>query len=248
MSGGLMTNLEDLRIRLDQMSERIVSRLKDRSRLPSNPPVYIPDAVPIENRSGISFLKFAIEGLEVYHASLGRYEYSDQHPILGVSLPKSSITRIGTTTELSREEIKYGDTMLAFYNTIPPELCQNGNEPKTYGETVYIDADLIELMHERINTIGRYVAQSKFDTNPNILKTVGDDVLIREALRNVKREDSVVEQAKETSAKYNLDPKITERVFRWLIKETVNVEVSYLKCLARSDPNTTTKTKILTKS
>ncbi len=242
-----MTNLEDLRIRLDQMSERIVSRLKDRSRMPLNQPVYIPDAVPIEGRSGISFLQFAIEGLEVYHASLGRYEYRDQHPILSVALPKSPIARIGTTTELSGEEIKISEDMLAFYQTIPRELCQKGDEPKTYGETVYIDADLIELMHERINTIGRYVAQSKFDSNSDILKTTGNDEQVKEVLRNVKREDAVVEKAKEMAVKYNLDTKVTERVFRWLIKETIDIEVTYLKCLARSDSNGT-KAKMLSKA
>ena len=242
-----MMNLEDLRVRLDQMSERVVSRLKDRSRMPLNQPIYTPDAVPIKGRSGTSFLQFAIEGLEVYHASLGRYEYRDQHPILGVALPESSIARKDTTTELSCEEIEISDDILAFYQTIPHELCKKGDEPKTYGETVYIDADLIELMHERINTIGRYVAQSKFDSNPDILKTVGNDELVKDALQNVKREDAVVEKAKETAVKYNLDTKVTERVFRWLIKETVDIEVTYLKCLARLDSNST-KARMLSKA
>ncbi len=62
----------------------------------------------------------------------------------------------------------------------------------------------------------------------------------------MKREDAVVEKAKETAVKYNLDTIVTERVFRWLIKEILNIEVTYLKCLARSDSNSN-KAKILSK-
>jgi chorismate mutase len=235
-----MTNLEDLRIRLDQASERIVSRLKDRSRLPLNWPVYSPDAVPISGRTGISFLQFAIEGLEAYHASLGRYEYRDQHPILSRVLPRSPILRAGTGTDLSDIdmsdiETRISSEMLSFYCGIVPELCREGDDPKTYGETVYVDADLLELMHERIDTIGRYVAHSKFESTPEILQHSDDDQALVLALRNIKREDIVVDKAKETAARYNLDPKVTERVFRWLIKETTDVEVAYLKSLARSN-------------
>ena len=45
-----MLDLNELRVRLDQMTERIVSRLKDRSRFPLNETVYRPDAVPIVGR------------------------------------------------------------------------------------------------------------------------------------------------------------------------------------------------------
>ena len=78
-----MVELGDLRVKLDQMTERVISGLKDRSRLPLNAPVYQPNAVPISGRTDTSLLQFAIEGLESYHASLGRFTYPDQYPVLG---------------------------------------------------------------------------------------------------------------------------------------------------------------------
>ena len=47
-------NLHDLRTKINQMTERIVSRLKDRSRYVLNDAVYRRDAIPIEGRTGIS--------------------------------------------------------------------------------------------------------------------------------------------------------------------------------------------------
>ena len=45
--------LGELRVRLDQMTVRITSRLKDRLRFPENSIIYIPDGVPIVGRSGM---------------------------------------------------------------------------------------------------------------------------------------------------------------------------------------------------
>src|ERR1044071_1096396 len=85
--------LSDLRVRLDQMTERIVMRLKDRSRFPINQRVYQPDGIPIDGRKGISFLEFALEGLEASHASLGRYSCPGEYPLVSRDLPASSVSR-----------------------------------------------------------------------------------------------------------------------------------------------------------
>src|SRR5215216_4313965 len=71
--------LSDLRVRLDQANERIVSRLKDRSRLPVNEQVYLPDKMPLDGMEGKSFLEYALIGLESYQDSLGRFSSADQH-------------------------------------------------------------------------------------------------------------------------------------------------------------------------
>jgi chorismate mutase len=41
----------------------------------------------------------------------------------------------------------------------------------------------------------------------------------------------VVASARETARRYDLDPEVTERVFRWIIDETTRVEVVYLQRL-----------------
>ena len=47
--------------------------MKDKSRLMLNLELYRPDVIKINNKIGISFLEFALDGLKNYHASLGRY-------------------------------------------------------------------------------------------------------------------------------------------------------------------------------
>ena len=121
------------------MTERIISKLKDRSRLMLNLEVYKPDVIKINNKIGISFLEFALDGLENYHASLGRYEYKDQYPIFNKNLFKSMVKRENTETELHNTiEIKIGQELINFYFSILSKLCKEGSNPKTYGETVYI--------------------------------------------------------------------------------------------------------------
>src|SRR5208283_1970635 len=97
--------LSDLRIKLDQMTERIVSRLKDRSRFKLNKSIYLADAIAIAGRNGISFLEFALEGLEQYHATLGRYNYPDQHPLVSSHLPPTPVTREKTDSPISKVQI-----------------------------------------------------------------------------------------------------------------------------------------------
>ena len=74
--------LSGLRVKLNQMTERIVSRLKDRSRYKLNEVVYIPNAIPIESRKDLSFFEYALEGIEKYHETLGRFNFPDQTPLI----------------------------------------------------------------------------------------------------------------------------------------------------------------------
>ena len=46
------------------------------------------------------------------------------------------------------------------------DLYREDDDPTTYGEIIYSDADLILLLHERIN-MGRFIAKSKFQ--PDLL-------------------------------------------------------------------------------
>src|SRR3712207_2238334 len=123
-------DLGQLRIRLDQMTERIVSRFKDRSRFVLNESVYTADAVEIAGRRGISFLQFSLEGLEAYHASLGRFHYPDQYPVLGRELPPSPVARVVTKPDVSRRAISIGDGLIAFYLQILPRLCPPRSEER----------------------------------------------------------------------------------------------------------------------
>ncbi len=229
-----MIHLGELRVRLDQMTNRIVSRLKDRSRFPLNEAVYRPDGVPIHGRSGVSLLQFALEGLEAYHASLGRYDYPDETPLALPVPPTTTVTRTIGRPYIPRLQISLRDDLLSFYDRLLPQLCPPGDDPDTYGETAYVDSDLLELLHERIN-VGRYVAQAKLDRDPGVLDLVRDPERLRAALRDPAREETLINAARSIAVRYELDPDLTADVFRWIVDRTLTVEVAYLQQVARSN-------------
>jgi chorismate mutase len=210
------------------MTDRIVSRLKDRSRFPRNEAVYRPDGVPIRGRSGISFLQFALEGLETYHASLGRYDYPDEAPLFTTPPPTASAARTVTRPHVPRLRTNRRDDLLAFYGELVRRLCPPGDDADTFGETVYVDSDLLMLINERIN-VGRYVAQVKADRDPAILDIVDDSARLAAALRDPAREETLVRIARGIAARYEVDPDLTEAVFRWIVDETMLVEIAYLQ-------------------
>src|SRR5258708_7051218 len=226
-----MMQLGELRVRLDQMTDRIVSRLKDRSRFPLNAAVYRVDAVPIRGRSGISFLQFALEGLEAYHASLGRYDFPDEAPLFTTPTPTATATRTVTRPHVARLRLNRRDDLLAFYEEILRRLCPPGDDTNTYGETVYVDSDLLELINERIN-VGRYVAQVKAERDPSILAAVDDPARLEAELRDPAREETLVRIARGIAARYEVDLDLAEDVFRWIISETMLVEIAYLQQVA----------------
>jgi chorismate mutase len=220
-------NLNDLRTKINQMTERIVSRLKDRSRYVLNDAVYRRDAIPIEGRTGMSFFEFALEQFEQYHASLGRYKFPDQHQLTNITL-HSPVHRWSPPSPVRQVDIELKDEIIAFYSLMLRDLCREGDDPTTYGETVYCDADLIVLLHERVN-IGRFVAESKFQTDPSFSTVVENRDALRTRLRQPKREQTVIDNARKIALNYDLDPDVVERCFRWLITKTIEVEIDYLQ-------------------
>ncbi len=52
---------------------------------------------------------------------------------------------------------------------------------------------------------------------------------------NLRREEKVITNTQAAAMKYDLNPIAGGRVFGWLIKETVNVEVAYLKSLGKRE-------------
>lgn len=223
---GQIGELGELRIKLDQMTERISSRFKDRSRFPLNETVYQPGGVSIAGRPGISLLQFAIEGLESYHASLGRYDYTDQHPVLGLNLPISRVERTVKQTPLPQININISNSLISFYKDLMLKYCKPGDNPESYGETAYIDADLIQLIHERVN-IGRFVADAKGRNDPTIYQLTSDDELLTK-LKDRTREEALIERVRGSAETYQFDPNMAEEAFRWMIDRTIDIEIAYI--------------------
>ena len=224
--------LGELRIKLDQMTERITSRFKDRSRFPVNSPIYQPDGVPIVGRSGISLLQFAIEGLESYHTSLGRYDDPDQYPVLGVNLPLSSVVRTEKRPSLPRININSNDALIPFYQDLVSKYCKPEDDPDSYGETAYVDADLIQMIHERVN-IGRYVAEVKGKTDPSVYDVKSDNNLLISKLKDRTREEALLQKVSNTAQAYELSPDMVVDAFKWIIDKTLDIEIAYIQQVGR---------------
>ncbi|MDP3983335.1 MAG: hypothetical protein Q8Q65_04660 [bacterium] len=226
--------LDVLRSRITKLTSRIIFRLEDRSSFPLNPYVYQPGAVPLPDNSNLSFLESAIKGLEEYHGTLGRWESHDQHPLI-ISAKPATIGRstVGGLPELPNIDINLKDKLLPFYTgTVLPQLCDPKDNPDTYGETVYLDADVLELLNERIN-LGRYVAASKVETDPKIWDIVSNREALINVLRDSEREKIVISGAIEIASRHGLDASLTASLFRWVIDRTMDVEVDYLQGIPR---------------
>ncbi len=227
-----MQSLDTVRRQLSKMTDRLLFRLQDRAGLPLNLPIYQRDGVPIIDRGGVSLLEFAVEKLEAYHSLLGRYEYPDQYPIMGTDIQASAVRRSVGITAIPRVDITLRDALFAFYpNELLPRLCTPETDPDTFGETAYVDADLLELLHQRIN-LGRYVARVKAEQDANIMAIAHDSDALINVLRDPAQEDRVLAAVRNGAAKYGLDGDIAAFVFRWIIEQTIHVEVVYLQGLA----------------
>lgn len=220
-------DLTTVRRRLDLLNDQIVIRLKERTRFARNAAVYEPGAIRIAGHHGQSLLDFALAGLEIYHASLGRYVYPDQHPIHSGVPTDTPLERVVSAAEvLPPIDLSMAD-MFRFYESLVPQLAPDGDAPETYGECAYVDADIVIRLHERIN-MGRYVAHTKVTRDPSLRALMANPEALRASLVDPQREQEVITGARRLGERYDLNPDIVARVFRWIIEETLNVEVRYL--------------------
>lgn len=222
---------------LTKLTDRILIRLHDRSAFALNQAVYQVDGVRIAERPGMSLLEYALEGMESYHASLGRFVFPDQYAMFRYSVPSTQVSRNPKGPFLPRVEINLKDRLMAFYRTeVLPRICaSDADEADSYGETVYVDADLLELLHERIGK-GRMVAAIKVVANPDIWEVAHDRTALSEALKDPAREEMVIADAIEAgTVRYQLDPDTVNHLFRWIIDQTLDLEVEYLQRLL-ADP------------
>jgi chorismate mutase len=228
-------SIESVRKRLDMMTKDIVIGLEQRSRFLQNSSIYYPDAIPIKDRAGISLLEFSIEGLEKYHASLGRYAYEDQNPVV-LDAKNSEIVLVDFIEKYEKSlksppvknvslDIKVSQDILSFYANFIRLLCIPGEDKTCFGETAYCDANIVETVNERVN-LGKYVANAKLEKNPQLLGMTEKDLI--EKLRSPEREAEMLENVRILSAKYGTNKNLADMFFKWIIDETLKVEADYV--------------------
>jgi chorismate mutase len=221
-------DIKDLRVRLDQITEQIISGLKDRSRFPLNILVFTE-----KFSDGLTWIQYRLKKEQDLDAEFGRYEFDDQYPLLfkPEELAKPKKEREAPSNHVRQVYIDVGEDIIEFYISMLPELCKGEEyeDGASYGETTKVDVNNLLLYHERINGLGRHIAQSKIDKNSGILELETDEE-IRKALIDPGREDDVIEKAIEIARKYDLyRPRFIKEFFRGIMNLTLEAEVKYVK-------------------
>jgi chorismate mutase len=149
-----------------------------------------------------------------------------------MDLPDSGVRKEGSLSPLPHLDIKSGDSLIPFYQSLVGRYCEPGDNPDTYGETAYIDADLITIIHDRVN-IGRYVAEVKGESDSSIYEIKDNDELLMAKLKDRPREESLLLKVAATAGKYDLNPAMAVDAFKWMIDKTLDIEIAYLRQVGR---------------
>lgn len=79
------------------------------------------------------------------------------------------------------------------------------SDPESYGETAYVDADLLALLN-RAHQLGRYVAQAKLADDPAVTALLHDRSALDARLRRRDRDEAVVDAARQAASGCDLGP------------------------------------------
>jgi chorismate mutase len=247
----MVVDIEDIRVKLNQYTEKIINGLKDRSRYPVNKGVY--GTIAFDN---LTWFKAMVREYQNKDAKFGRFLYGDQKPIFfeKEELEAPRVERKVPETDVNPVKYDLDGILTDLYLRTVPLICQPGEDPDTYGETADIDARNIILWNERV--LRDDVAEYKWQNKPELMCCITPEA-IRYKLVVPKREKQVIRDAvklarrhelceptwlvkkwralfgKEVKSNYASKGAI-EFIFRSLIDTTVDVEVKYI--LAKRKP------------
>ncbi len=221
----MQSNLFELRIRLDQMTEQIVSGLKNRSRFSLNEGTFTK-----EFAGGKTWFMYRLKAEQDIDSEFGRFLYPDQHPIVfdKKDLAKPIIFREVPKTILKQINIDYSEEIIRAYREVLSEICVHAESLAHYGEVVKMDVDNILLFNERILGAGEFVAQYKLASGLKADSAL-DREKIREQIINPRREEEVVNAAIELAKRYGIKQFGTIGAFmKKIISITTEVEIDYI--------------------
>ena len=212
---------------LDILANEIVIALKKRTRFPHNPQVYEPGLVRTDPT--VSLLHYVLGKVEHTHAALGRYTFASQESFTDTGGIAAIIMRTPPVSPIRRMPSGMGDRLTGFYLGWIREVCHEGTDSDTFGETVTSDVDALLGILERIN-LGKYVAESKYVANPEgFARTGGERAGILELIVKKDREAQVYDLARRLAEHYELESGPVIEVFQWMVDATIDVEVAYVR-------------------
>lgn len=212
---------------LDILANEIAIALKKRSRFVVNASVYVPGLVRGDER--VPLLIQALGTVERQHAELGRYTFATQDAFTDVAGIEPIIERAPPNSSIRPMPSRVGDRIIDFYRDWLDEVCEPGDRPETYGETVTADVGALLAIMERVN-LGKPVAESKFrEHETGIRASNGDRDILLSYIVRADREAAVIAMSERLAERYELPAASVRRVFEFMIATTVDIEVDYLR-------------------
>ena len=242
-----MVDLNQVRDRLNTCSETIILELKKRSRYKTNPEIYIPDTIEVDSAASYELIKpflscsiselsrvdISLKVEEIKYGLLGRYKFHEERALMEGKLPGPLIKSVVNNSEGPKIYWNPKKQIMDFYrNNILTKICEEGIVPRTYGESADSDAQVIINVNQRIS-LGVLVAQSKIEGDSELIKMINDPKALMSSLTYPDREDDVITDAKELAKQYEFDEDVAEELFRWMIIKTKELQVEYIKAIAR---------------
>ena len=217
-------DISDLRVRIDQLNEKIISGLKTRSRFALNKETFSK-----EFADGKTWIMYRLKKEQDLDSEFGRFLYYDQQPFV---FPKEELESAKIQEPenkgLSPVKVDLSSKIIDLYRTTIEQLCEASEDISTYGETTKLDVENILTLNERTAAIGEQVAGYKITQEPALLK-IGDSGKIREQLIYPEREKDVREKMATIAKKYEIkDIEMIKDFAQKLIEITLDSEVNFI--------------------
>ena len=232
---------------LEGLEETIIHRLVDRAQFHANAVAYESGKSGFENATDESLFELRLRHHEEMDAVFGRFVVPEERPFhrdlssasRSVSLPYSPL-RIGDL-----DLVNLTPDIVSAYIDLIPRLCPIGDDGQ-YGSSVEHDVMAIQALGRRIHYGALYVAESKYQSQPDEYQAAIDtgnrgrlvDLLTRpevekRILGRVREKVDYVQATLNTSVRTHVDPETVMALYReTIIPLTKEGEVRYL--LARA--------------
>jgi chorismate mutase len=217
-------DINELRVRIDQLNEKIISNLKTRSNYPVNIKVF-----EEEFSDGLSWFKYRLKKEQDLDSEFGRFMYYDQQPFI---FKKNDLeeSKINEPEHKGTKpiDIDLSEKIIKLYKNTIENICESKEDVRCFGETTKQDVENILTLNERTAGIGEQVAAFKTNENPE-LKNISDFEELRNKLRNVKREEEVINSMINIARKYEIENiSSIEKFAKELIEITLDAEVHFI--------------------
>ena len=234
--------ISEIRELLRECENSIIFAIFERARWKRNHKAY-----EIDTPTGQSIFTQMLAGTEALHATLGRYSCPEEQPFTKITekdLPTKSYQINGYLVK-NHSSINHNLVILDnYFNIVLPKITEEGID-ENLGSAVTADINLLQALSRRIH-LGKLVAQSKYNSDPEWYSQSHTDTDILIKLTNQSVEDDIVARlskklknfTKDTSndllnIRFNTDT-IAEIYQDFIMPTTKQVQISYFRLLQSS--------------